>query len=113
MAKKADYKPLIEMAVHELKTFEPEESECSWVTHGKSFAIITPKAGTIEFKIDEDDNARGEPASVTLFAKFDNPLAARALGFDCNQFSGKWNHHFLWSRSHITSVFAELRNRAF
>ena len=113
MAKKSDYIPLEQMAEHELATFEPTVSECSFMSHGKRFTIITPRAGNINVMIDRDDNERGQPATISLFAKFENPQAARALGFDCNQFSGKWNHHFLWSRSHITSVFAELKNRAF
>ncbi len=29
----------------------------------------------------------------TVFTRFDDPKAARRL-VDCNQFSGKWNHHF-------------------
>lgn len=115
MATKKDYEALEAIAVHELEKFAPEVKPCEYMSHGKAFTIITPKAGEITFMIDRDklENKRGEAATISLFARFENALAAKALGFDCNQFSGKWNHHFLWSRSLVTSVFAELRQRAF
>ncbi len=113
MAKKKDYEALEQIAVAELMKFTPEITDCEYMSHGKRFTIITPKAGKVSFMIDRDsENKRGEAATISLFAKFENEKAAKALGFDSNQFSGKWNHHFLWSASHISAVFTELNNRA-
>lgn len=114
MAKKKDYEALEQIACAELAIFNPKITDCEYMSHGKRFTITTPKAGEVAFMIDRDfENKRGEAASISIFGKFENEKAARALGFDCNMFSGKWNHHFLWSISHITAVFTELRNRAF
>jgi hypothetical protein len=115
MATKKDYEALEIIARAALAKFDPAESECEYMSGGKQYRIITPKAGEVCFMIDRDtpENKRGEAATISIFSRFDNPQAARALGFDCNQFSGKWNHHFLWSMSHISAVFTELQNRAF
>lgn len=117
MAKKEDYEALENIAVTALAGFLPEIKEVDphYMSYGKEFAINTPKAGIVTFWIDRDslENKKGEPATISIFGRFDNPKAARALGFDSNQFSGKWNHHFLGSAGHILAAFTELKNRAY
>ena len=113
MPKKSDYEALEAIAVTELAGFMPKVTDCEYMSHGKRFTIITPKAGAVDFMIDRDDVKRGEPAAISIFGKFDNEKAARALGFDCNMFSGKWNHHFEFSRAGIEAIFNELKERAF
>ena len=50
---------------------------------------LQTKAGCLH--LHPDENRTGGPG--TLFTRFDDPQAARQL-VDCNQFSGKWNHHY-------------------
>lgn len=115
MAKKQDYIPLEKYYEEILATFEPDIAPCDYMSHGDKYTVITPRAGNITFMLDRDDleNKRGEPATVSIFAKFENEKAARALGFDCNMFNGKWNHHFLYSKAGIRDVFEQLRKGAF
>lgn len=113
MATRKDYEALTKIAVSHLSQFNPAISDCDYMSHGKRFTITTPKAGVIDMMIDWDDNRRNHAATISIFAKFGNEKAARALGFDCNQFSGKWNHHFLYSAGLIAAVFDELRQKAF
>lgn len=115
MAKKIEYEALEAIACAELAKFDPTVTPCEYMSHGKRFTIITPKAGAVDFMIDRDTgcNKRGQPATISIFGKFDNEKAARALGFDCNMFSGKWNHHFEFSRASIEAIFNELRERAY
>ena len=113
MAKKIEYEALEAIACAELEKFDPAITPCEYMSHGKRFTIITPKAGAVDFMIDRDDVKRGESAAISIFGKFENEKAARALGFDCNMFSGKWNHHFESSRAGIVAIFEELRSKAF
>lgn len=115
MATKKDYEALENVAVTLLAGFLPEVTDCEYMSHGKRFTITTPKAGKVDFMIDRDylENKRGEPATISIFARFDNEKAAKALGFDCNPFSGKWNHHFNWAPSQLKQIFTELREKAY
>ncbi len=114
MPKKSDYEALEAIACAELAKFDPAITDCEYMSHGKRFTIVTPKAGVVDFMLDRDfENKRGQPATISIFGCFDNEKAARALGFDCNQFSGKWNHHFESSRAGIVVIFEELRSKAF
>ncbi len=113
MAKAKEYEMLENIAVTELAGFMPKVTDCEYMSHGKCFTITTPKAGQVDFMIDRDDNKYGKPATISIFGKFDNEKAARALGFDCNMFSGKWNHHFEYSAAGIKAIFEELREKAY
>jgi len=50
---------------------------------------IQTKAGVL--RLHPDENHTSGPG--TVFTRFDDPQAARQI-VDCNQFSGKWNHHY-------------------
>jgi hypothetical protein len=50
---------------------------------------VQTKAGIL--RLHPDENQTSGPG--TLFTRFDDPAAGRRL-VDCNQFSGKWNHHY-------------------
>ena len=50
---------------------------------------LQTKAGCL--RLHPDENRTTGPG--TLYGCFDNPQAARQI-VDCNQFSGKWNHHY-------------------
>ena len=47
------------------------------------------RAGLLRLHPDEGDTI----GLGTLFTRFDDPQAARQIVV-CNQFSGKWNHHY-------------------
>ncbi len=51
--------------------------------------ILQTKAGRLKLHPSEYE---GEELG-TVFARFDDPQAARQF-VDCNRFSGKWNHHY-------------------
>ena len=55
---------------------------------GDDFTLQT-KAGTLTIHPNSNDTI----GLGTVFARFDDPHAARQL-VDCNRFSGKWNHHY-------------------
>lgn len=65
----------------------------SWHEDTPEFEIETA-AGKYTFhhglNVDPDDK---RPLNfLDVFGRFEDPARARALGIDCNQFNGKWNH---------------------
>lgn len=50
---------------------------------------LQTKVGCLHLHPDENQTT----GLGTLFTRFDDPQAARQI-VDCNQFSGKWNHHY-------------------
>lgn len=41
------------------------------------------------------------PYDPTVFTRFDEPGRARAIGIDCNRYTGKWNFH---ADDHATAI---------
>ena len=69
--------------------------------------ILQTKAGRLTFFPD----ISGRDELGTVFARFDDPKAARQL-VECNPHSGKWNHHYFdgWTVETATDDFtARLR----
>lgn len=61
---------------------------------------LQTKAGTLTLHPDSNDkNGLG-----TVFARFDDPYAARQL-VDCNRFSGKWNFHYFDDWTVETAIY--------
>lgn len=46
--------------------------------------------------------------TVSIFMAFDEPEKARIAGFDCNDYSGKFNFHILRTEREIDYVFGLL-----
>lgn len=108
MGTKKDSEKLIYAALLQMATIGGKPT-----SGGHSFALRTPRAGVVVLRAEVDELKRGYTATISLFIQFENNLAARDLGFDCNMFSGKWNHHFLKTEDEIEAVFKELRDKAF
>jgi hypothetical protein len=68
--------------------------------------------GLLTIGLSADRMVRGEEPTITLFCRFQDATAARAAGFDCNKFSGKWNHHFLQQGQSLTTVLRSIQDLA-
>ena len=53
------------------------------------------------------DNTESKTAGIDLFMRFDAPEKARAAGFDCNPFSGKYNYCGIESIESIESILTQ------
>ena len=73
--------------------------------HGDDEFILQTKAGKLTLHPTQNADTDGPG---TVFARFDNPKAARALLPDCNPCSGKWNHHYFGDGWTVESALDDL-----
>ena len=69
--------------------------ELGGTPHGTGYDLsyqIDTRAGRLDLRIDSHLERDSGPG--TVFSRFDDHKRAQALGIDCNQYSGKWNHHY-------------------
>jgi hypothetical protein len=75
--------------------------------HHDDHFVLQTKAGRLTLY----PNVYGSNELGTVFARFDDPKAARQI-VECNPYSGKWNHHYFdgWTVETATDDFtARLR----
>lgn len=65
------------------------------------------RAGTVELSIRRTTFRRGW--TVGVFAAFDDPKQAKAVGIDCNPFTGKYNFHGIESVDEMEQVIHQYR----
>lgn len=84
-----------------------ERSYARWETYGSrdnptQYVLLDSNVGQVQLTAVE---ATGN--MLSLFTRFKDIERAKAAGYDCNQFNGKWNHHFGWGYE------GEMMERAF
>lgn len=70
------------------------------VQKGDDFVLNT-KAGRLTLHPEEEKRADW---LGTVYAVFDDPMAARQL-VDCNKFCGKWNQHYFYDWTVETAIY--------
>ncbi|MCK9492607.1 MAG: hypothetical protein M0Q24_11030 [Sulfurimonas sp.] len=63
------------------------------------------RAGVLNLTV--RDNTESKSAGIDLFMRFDSPDRARAAGFDCNPFSGKYNYCGISAKESIESILQQ------
>ncbi len=66
---------------------------------------LQTRAGRLMLHVTEN----AEIGLATVFTRFDSPEAGRQL-VDCNQYSGKWNHHYFSGWTAETALADFTRN---